>query len=473
LNPKSGWEWRKHFLPRGFSQEQLLDAVRYFISKQYQYNVLHDYYVGKQDILNRSMNDASKPNNRIVNNFAKLIVDTNASYFLGKPITYVCEDPNTLETVEEFLMDNDARDIDAELAKMASTYGHGFELHWINSDGKHQFKYRHPKHVLAIYSLDLEEELLCAVNISSHKDYMTNARQYFIEIYDKESITTMKGFVEGEEASWEMIDVKQHPFGEVPVIEYVANDERQGDFEMVMSQIDAYDQVVSDSVNDIEYFNDAYLLLRDLNATTIEDIQQMKENRVLMVDGSGDAQFLTKNVHDKHIENIKDRLVMDIHKHAQTPNLSDEQFATNLSGTAIRYKMLSLENRTSMRERKFTQGIMKRIRLVARTEGLKGNDIDDVVHPVFVRNLPANMVEIADMAIKLKDIVSDETLRSQIPFVLDLDREKELVDEQKQQDAEMQMQMKMFPAPDSNKSSESGMNTHNLQLKGGDSGGDE
>lgn len=480
MNPKSNWAVRKYHLPRGFTQEQLLAQVKIFMSHQNQYQVLENYYIGKHDILNRAMGEG-KPNNKVVNNFAKLIVDTNASYFLGNPITYVGENQKTIDKMNEFLSANDSTDVDAELAKLCSMMGHAFEFHWINADGEHKFKYVSAKNVLAIYSADLDEELLTVVNIAKTKDISTNMEVVHLEIYDNKTITRMKyNLPDGNPLIQE---IKEHPFGEVPAIEYLANDERQGDFESIITQIDAYDQVVSDSVNDIEYWNDSYLLLRDLQATSMEDIQTMKNNRVLMVDGTGDAEFITKNVNDVHVENIKDRLVMDIHKMAQTPNLSDEQFATNLSGTAIRYKMLSLENRTSTRERKFTKSIMKRLRLAFKTLHLKGEELINDIKPVFVRNLPANLVELADMTIKLKDIVSDETLRSQLPFVTDLEKEAELVRKQKEEAQAMALEMEMFPtiaeakvegkAPSdtTNKSTDvqgngkgnNGMNTHNIQ----------
>lgn len=466
MNPKSNWSARKYFLPRDFTITQLLDQVKIFISHQYQYQVLENYYIGRQDILNRTMNDASKPNNKVVNNFAKLIVDTNASYFLGNPITYVGENQKTIDKANEWLSSNDATDVDAELAKLCSMMGHAFEFHWINNNGEHKFKYVSAKNVLAIYSADLDEELLCVVNISQKLNAQTKETILHLEVYDD---TTITRWVYEEEKTPKNLGSKLHPFGEVPAIEYIANDERQGDFESIITQIDAYDQTVSDSINDIEYWNDSYLLLRDLQATTMDDIAQMKQNRVLMVDGTGDASFITKNINDVHVENIKDRLVQDIHKHSQTPNLSDEQFATNLSGTAIRYKMLSLENRTSMRERKFTKAIMKRLRLGFKTLNLKGQELVNDIHPVFVRNLPANLVELADMTIKLKDIVSDETLRSQLPFVTDLEKEAELVKAQKEEAQEMALEMEMFPTPkpngdpQGNGKNNNGQNTHNLQ----------
>ena len=47
---------------------------------------------------------------------------------------------------------------------------------------------------------------------------------------------------------------------------------------------------------------------------------------------------------------------------------------------------------------------------------------------VFTRNLPSNDVDIANMVNSLRDIVSDETLLAQIPFVDDVQAEIERVD---------------------------------------------
>ena len=57
----------------------------------------------------------------------------------------------------------------------------------------------------------------------------------------------------------------------VPIAIYKNNEEEQGDFEQVISLIDAYDKMESDSLNDFEYFVDAYLALYGFTAEP-EDI---------------------------------------------------------------------------------------------------------------------------------------------------------------------------------------------------------
>lgn len=420
---------RKYHLKREFTPKDVLALVNKHKSNRGGYRTLLDYYLGKHDILFRTFKDGSKPNNQAVNNFAKLIVDTSTAYFLGEPVTYLCKDKKFLDKVQEIQRDNYSIDVDAELGKMCSIYGHAYELHYM-VDGVHKFKAVSPFNMFMCYSIGVDETPLCAVLYETHKDAITNEDITFVQVYTKDSILEFEA--NANEIKFPPI-VTPHFFGRVPAIEYLANEERQGDFETVITLIDAYNLAVSDSINDIEYWNDAYLLLKNLDATTQEDIDAMKENRVMLVDGEGDARFITKNVQDTHIENIKDRLTMDIHKFSQTPNLNDEQFATNLSGVAIKYKMLGLENKTAIKERKFTSSLITRVSLIRNILNLRGANFSfEYVEPVFSRNLPANLVELGDLVSKIRGLVSDETLRSQLPFVLDNEEEEERIEKERE-----------------------------------------
>lgn len=78
--------------------------------------------------------------------------------------------------------------------------------------------------------------------------------------------------------------------------------------------VDAIESILSSSINEVEYFDNAYLLLRNLSGTEESDIDDMKNNRVMLVDEDGDAKFLTKEINDTYIQNNLNRLVADYHK---------------------------------------------------------------------------------------------------------------------------------------------------------------
>ena len=137
---------------------------------------------------------------------------------------------------------------------------------------------------------------------------------------------------------------------------------------------------------------------------------------------------------DAVTENQKIRLDADIHKFAKCPNMADKEFASNASGIAIKFKLLGTENKISIKERKFKKGLQQRLELLAQIQGLLTASFDwRAIDINFTRNLPTNDADLAAMVKNLSDIVSEETLLAQLPFVdnvadelqrLDAEREK-------------------------------------------------
>lgn len=227
---------------------------------------------------------------------------------------------------------------------------------------------------------------------------------------------------------------EQHYFKMVPVAIFKNNEEETGDFEKVISLIDAYDKMESDSLNDFEYFVDAYLALYGYNADS-EDVAQMKEDRVILMDEGTKAEWLIKNNSDAPTENIKIRLDNDIHKFSFCPNMTDQEFAANASGVAIKFKLMGTENLVSIKERKFKKGLQQRLEIISMVDAMLGAGFDwRMVEIVFTRNLPANDMDAASMINLLHGIVSDETLLAQLSFVDDIQNEIDKVKEQREED---------------------------------------
>ena len=60
---------------------------------------------------------------------------------------------------------------------------------------------------------------------------------------------------------------------------------------------------------------------------------------------------------------------------------------------------------------------------------IKSLTVPDDIKIIFTINLPENVLETAQTVNQLRNLVSDETLLSQIPFVTDVDKEVERVKE--------------------------------------------
>ena len=424
---------RKFYIDNPMSMEEVMGAVRSHQAIQQAYKTLHDYYRGKHIILNRTFDDTNKPNNKLVHNFPKLIVDNSVAYFMGKPVSY-SGDLDVLDRIQPILDNNNAHSVDSELAKYCAEFGHGFEVFWYDENSDLRFKQISPQNMMVCYSMDIDEQLLCGIHYKNYLKADTKELTTKVTVYTDSCVYEFEGSLNGKLT---MLNSTEHYFGQVPVIEYISNEERLGDFETVLTLIDAYNISCADSVNDINYLNDAYLLLKNLSTTDVSEINEMKNNRVMLVDGDGDASWLVKNINDLHIENIKKRLVDDIHKFAMTPNISDEKFASNLSGVAISYKLNSLESKTAVKERHFAQSLKKRVALICNSLKRDGLELDaNLVYPTFTRNIPQNLMELVQTAVQLQGVVPNEELLSILPFIDDVDYAMDKLREEREELAE-------------------------------------
>ena len=392
---------------------------------------LENYYNTKNKIINRIMADPAKPNNKIANPYASYITDTLTGYFVGEPITYNSNDKTLLQDLSMIMEYNDEADENMELAKNASIFGVAYEMLYFSEEDKMiRFKPLSPKEVIPIFDKSVENNLLAVIRYYDDYNVVEDKTYTIIEIINAtgvERYKTSKG-----SNSLTPLESYPHYFGMVPIAIYKNNEEERGDFEPVISLIDAYDTMESDSVNDFAYFVDCYLALYGFTAEA-EDVQKMKENRILLMDEGTSAEWLIKNQNDTTIENMKNRLDADIHKFAKCPNLADKEFASNASGIAIKFKTLGTENLVAIKERKFKRGLQQRLELMSMINSVLREGFDwRAIDIIFTRNLPSNDVDIANMVNMLRDIVSDETLLAQIPFVDDVQGEIERVDEQRE-----------------------------------------
>lgn len=379
------------------------------------------------------MSDSTKPNNKIANSYASYITDTLVGYFMGKPVSYNADDDKVLEELNMIFEYNDEADENIELAKNASIYGVAYEMLYM-SEEEVRFKSLDPKQCIPIFDDTIDSNLLAFIRYYDNYDVVQDKTITIIELITDTTITRYQ--CGNNYNDFTLLDSYKHYFGMVPIAIFKNNEEELGDFETVISLIDAYDKLESDSLNDFEYFVDAYLALYGFTAEP-EDIQQMKENRVLLMDEGTSAEWLTKNVSDNNIENIKNRIDADIHKFAKCPNMADKEFASNASGVAIKFKLLGTENKVSIKERKFKRGLQQRLELLATINGVLSDGFDwRSVDIVFSRNIPSNDTDIANMVNTLSGIVSEETLLAQLPFIENVQDEIKRLDADKEKNKE-------------------------------------
>ena len=390
----------------------------------------YDYYNGKQKILNKTYSDPSKPCNRVVTNYCRSIVSNFAGFNLGIPATYQVDD-----NVQYFLRYNDYIQKDTELLTQGLVFGVAYELLYIDSDGETRFENISPLYGFDIYSSDLSDDDMSAfVRIYTEDNVdITQSNTYMVVVYTKDKITTYKTV--GEFGSLEFVSEVPHSFGQVPVIAFNLNPEREGIFEQIIPLQDSYNEVLSAQLDELGMLVDSFLVLKGVSAEE-EDIQKMKTNRVLLMDADSSADFLVKNVNNSQIIEILTEIKKRIIEISTCPNFSDENFATT-SGIALQYRLTGFRNTSLAFMAQFEKALRRRIELFGWIEQIKGDKVTDF-KITFTNNLPTNTLEISQIVNQLRGLVSDETLLSLLPFV---DNAKE---ELKKAQAEKQANMKLY-----------------------------
>ena len=145
---------------------------------------------------------------------------------------------------------------------------------------------------------------------------------------------------------------------------------------------------------------------------------------------------------DSGAEVLRKAIKDDIYNFSHVPNFMDENFAGNVSGVAMEYKLLGLEMITKVKERQYKKGLRKRIRLYCNFLKMKAILMEaGSIVATFSRALPKNLQELSQIVQSLKDSVSARTLLKLLPFVEDPDYEIEEVEKQKEEDVRRQQEL--------------------------------
>ena len=182
----------------------------------------------------------------------------SVGYLVGNPVSYAGDG---MDAVIDMLQAAGASTEDLDLAKDASIFGRAYELVYM-SDGERaqpRLACLDPRTAFVIYDDTVERQPLMGVHYYPVFDERLTLTGYRLSAYTADAAYAAQldaGFgLSGEAAA------RPHYFGAVPLHEISNNEEQLGDFEPVLSLIDAYNVLQSDRVNDKEQFADAIMVL--------------------------------------------------------------------------------------------------------------------------------------------------------------------------------------------------------------------
>ena len=414
------------------------EAIRLHLSKLVPiYRENENLYLSDHKILHNRAKDAWKPDNRLVVNYAKYIVDMFNGYFIGIPATVSHDNQVISDYVNDFRKYNDMEDSESELSKLVDIFGHAFWYVYQDEDANTRVTYNSPMNMLIVHDNSVAERPKFAVRYMIDEETGTGTGEV---VTDTETIY----FTLDNAGDVSFGERTNHIYSKLPIIEVIENEERRGIFESVKTLLNALNKAVSEKANDVDYFADAYLKIIGMELDD-EVSSSIRDNRVFNLWGESgsqlDVDFLQKPNADQTQENLIVLLRDAIFNISMVANLSDKDFG-NSSGTALAYKLQAMDNLAKSKDRKMQSGFNRLYEVVLSVPTTQvPADAWSELNYKFTRNVPKNTLEEAQIVSQLNGQVSDETKLSVLSIVQDPKEELDRMEEETKKDSALYQQM--------------------------------
>lgn len=287
---------------------------------------LFGYYKGIQPILNKNKDVREEINNIMVANHAQRITRTICGYFLGTPIQYIQAKDANKEQIEELnrLLSYESKSLtDTQLGENQSICGTAYRL--IYTDGlfadevPFEEKSLHPSTTYVVYENSITEKPLVGVYYFPILNNLGQpiGRHYYV--YTEVGVFEFDGLMNSNLTYDTAYVFQPYALGGIPLIEYPNNQHRIGDWELVMSVMDAINNLHSGRLDDVDQIIQSLLVF--VNADVDQDTyDEMRRKGVVMLKNLTNSQSSIEtisntldqngmNLFAKELENILDTLV--------------------------------------------------------------------------------------------------------------------------------------------------------------------
>ena len=365
--------------------EVIKEAIDLHELNRSEINYLWKYYKGEQPILQRTKTVRPEICNRIVENRANEIVSFKVGYLCGEPIQYVgrnCDEAVTagVGALNEcmFLVDKPA--LDQEVVEWGMIGGTAYRMVLDNEkydsesdEAPFDMFTLDPRDTFVVYSNDVKRRRMLGVKY--------NTDDYGVKTYS--AYTNNLYFLIKDD---KVTEIKAHGLGDVPIIEYPANNARLGAFEIVLPLLDAINNIESNRMDGIEQFVQAFVKFINCDITK-EDFEALKDLGAIKVksaDGQqADVDIVTNELNQQQTQTLKDDAYQAVLTICGMPNRNGGSSTSDTGSAVLLRDGWSLaESRAKDSELMFKRSEKEMLKLVLKLcEGLsdlklKLKDID-------------------------------------------------------------------------------------------------
>lgn len=437
----------------GDREPLLPEFLRIFFGEQVsRMDILYGYGEGKNyTVLNdirRAQSSSEKSDKRVAHNWGGYISEFATSFMLSKPVTvlYRTDDREveaSAETkmIQEVNRANQADRTNYDLGLDASIVGRGMEILHYSKDGDPQYRFTRidPREAFIVRSANLERKPLLGVycpvyNGQVHMVVWTETERYEYHPFDNNP---------GAELEPELRGVSPHNFDGIPLNEWRNSRDRTGDFETEIPLIDAYDSAQSDSVNYMNDFNDALLVISNVDIDKVMGnnlpIREMLDANMLILEGqrSGvvgegsvakpEADYIFKQYDTNGAEANKNRILQDLFNLTGIPDMHSLN-KNRQSTESYQNKYVGVKQLKHRKEQYFSEALRNRYRLLQNAMSANNEGSYDFRNLSFRfhENAPTDVWSEIDAYIRSGGELSQETLRENASFTTHEEEEKRL-----------------------------------------------
>ena len=414
------------------SMEQVKEYIRLHETRLRRYEYLESLYEGFHDIFRQPDKADWKPDWRLAVNFPRYITDTFAGYGYGTPVKISHPDEAVSNAVEQFERNNEFSDVTMELVRYCSMYGHAWSYLYQDEQAQTNVTALTPKEFFCVYDDTMKKRAVFAVRYGRHE-----VGDYKGELYGEIITPKLVQFFDRGRIIPEREQANE--YGRINAVEWQLNSIRMGLYEPVAGLIELFNHTLSEKGNDVDAFAEAILAV--IGAEVDEkDIEDMRDKRLVNLFGTENVkdalvQYLTKPSADGTQENLLNRLERLIYQIAMVANISDDSFGSAVSGVALAYKLWSTSNVVQTFNRKIEKSLRKMFKLWCSfgTNCSRADAYEDMDFQFSV-NIPRNLQEETDTAVKADGLISKRTQLSLLSYVPDPDAEMEQIEKERQED---------------------------------------
>ena len=450
-------------------RKEMLTAKRYFEG-------YHDILQRERTVINESGGLSpvhNLPNNRLIDNQYRKLVEQKTNYALGKPMTIATSSDNYLQELNKIFSKKLLRQIRV-LGEEAVNGGIAWLYPYYGADGEFKIKVFPSYEVLPIWTDNSHTELAKAIRVYGDSELLENGTTKEITVVEVYSENGIDRYIKDGNSfnlhptlphiNYMRIDDTEYNWQRIPIIPFKYNSKEIPLIRNVKSLQDSLNQVLSNFQNNMEEDpRTTILILKNYDGTNIPEFRRNLATygvvKVHTVDGvQGGVDTLKVEVDATNYQALLMQLKRAIVENGRGFDAKEERMDGDPNQMNIESMYTDIDLDVNQMETEFQAGFEELKWFIDQhlIHIGKGDFSEEKVEFIFNRDIFINEDAIIDNCVKSVGILSNKTILGRHPWVADIQHELKQIEEDKQAELQEMEEMNAFQLETSEKETESG-----------------